>query len=249
VATTLGQILGVEQGVKASAERALTNAYHEMQRASQLTGISRTYEPKDDEGERLPAEQTLVQVRVLELIAAFIAALIEKFDIIAMKDRANTLARADVVLDDGTVILRDVPGVTLLFLEKQLVDLATFVRKIPTLEAGFRWTRDDTADAYVTEPPVVTVRTAKVPRNHVLAEATDKHPAQVQVFMEDVPMGYWTTRKYSGALPVMQVRKYMHRVEELQRAVRFARERANAQPVTEDKIGKAVFEYLFAETP
>ena len=46
-----------------------------------------------------------------------------------------------------------------------------------------------------------TLRTKKVPRNHVKAEATEKHPAQVEVYYEDVAVGYWTTVKFSGALP------------------------------------------------
>lgn len=69
-----------------------------------------------------------------------------------------------------------------------------------------------------------TVRTKKVPRNHVKAEATDKHPAQVDVYYEDVPVGYWTTVKFSGALPARRVNELLDRVEKLQQAVKFARE-------------------------
>jgi len=243
--TTLGQILGIEQGVKASAERAFTNAYHQLQRTAQMGGLSRTYEPKDDEGDRLPSEQTLVQIRVHEAIKDVIDNLTAKLDVVATKDDANTIARADVVMEDGTVLLEGVPGVTLLFLEKQLVDLLTFVRKIPTLEPGYMWTWDTATESYVTDPPVQTVRTNKVPKNHVLAGATDKHPAQVQVFMEDIPVGTWTTRKYSGAIPASELHTYIRRVEELQRAVRFARERANATVVVDRKIGKAFLEYVF----
>jgi len=85
------------------------------------------------------------------------------------------VARADVVID-GQTIATDVPVTYLLFLEKQLVDLHTFVKKLPVLDAAESWVRDDSTDSWRTEA-VRTIRTKKVPRNHVKAEATDKHPA------------------------------------------------------------------------
>ena len=86
---------------------------------------------------------------------------------------------------DGSTLLRDVPVSYLLFLEKQLVDLHTFVKKLPVLDAAESWTIDPSADCWRTEA-VRTMRTKKVPRNHVKAEATEKHPAQVEVYYEDV---------------------------------------------------------------
>jgi hypothetical protein len=240
----LNQILGVEQGVKARAERTLTDAYHTLQRADALAGIARTYRPKDDDGEQLPNESTLVQVRAAEVVDGVVDALARHFDVVATKDATNAVAKADVILEDGTVLLRDVPGVTLLFLEKQLVGLHTFVSKLPTLPPGSSWTRDDSTDTWVTEP-TETTRPKKLPRNHVLAEATDKHPAQVQVYNEDVVVGYWTTRKFSGALPVARVRTLQRRVEEMQRAVRRAREQANLADVVDVEIGKVFLEHLF----
>jgi hypothetical protein len=90
------------------------------------------------------------------------------------------------------------------------------------------------------------VRTKKVPRNHVKAEATEKHPAQVEVYHEDVVVGYWRTVKFSGALPAQRVNELLERVEKLQAAVKFAREDANGTEVTDQKPGKKVFDYLFA---
>ncbi len=57
------------------------------------------------------------------------------------------------------------------------------------------------------------------------AEATDKHPAQVGVYYEDVAVGFWRTVKFSGALPAKRVGELLERVEKLQQAVKFARER------------------------
>ena len=112
------------------------------------------------------------------------------------------------------------------------------------VDAAEAWTFDDSADCWKTEP-VRTNRTKKVPRNHVKAEATEKHPAQVEVYYEDVVVGYWTTVKFSGALPAKRVNELTDRVERLQRAVKFAREEANGVKVTDQRAGDAVFRYLF----
>ena len=73
------------------------------------------------------------------------------------------------------MLLSDVPVTYLLFLEKQLVDLHTFVRKLPVLDASETWAFDASADCWATEA-IQTVRTKKIPRNHVKAEATEHHP-------------------------------------------------------------------------
>ncbi|CAO0825095.1 putative protein OS=Streptomyces microflavus OX=1919 GN=Smic_16870 PE=4 SV=1 [Streptomyces microflavus] len=89
------------------------------------------------------------------------------------------------------------------------------------------------------------LRTKKVPRNQLKAEATEKRPAQVKVSYEDIPIGYWTTVKFSGALPARRVNELLDRIEKLQQAVKFAREEANGADVTDQRVGDAVFGYLF----
>ena len=208
-----------------------------------LHGISRTYQPRDDDGEVLPAESKLVQVRVSEGLASVSEALTELFDITLTKDRANQAACADVVID-GEVLVKDAPVSFLLFLEKQLGDMLGFVRALPTLDPGEKWDFDPNTDAYTTEV-VRTTRTKKVPRNHVKAEATEHHPAQVEVYYEDIVVGHWNTIKFSGAVPATRVQEIARRIELLQRAVKFAREEANSMEVEQYKVGERVLDYLF----
>ncbi|WP_344620071.1 hypothetical protein [Dactylosporangium salmoneum] len=241
--TKLNQIIAVEKGVKSRSFQDLTEAHHVLQKPALLAGISRTYRPKDEEGEQLPPESTRVQVKAEEVLRQTGTILTRLFDVTATKDWTNCVARADVVVD-GTPLLRDVPVSYLLFLEKQLADVLTFVRKLPVLDAAETWVYDASADTYATEP-TQTTRTKKIPRNHVKAEATEKHPAQVEVYYEDVVIGYWKTIKFSGALPAKRVNELVERVEKLQAAVKFAREEANAVEVVEQETGEKVFRYLF----
>ncbi|MBV1854496.1 DUF7873 family protein [Catellatospora tritici] len=240
----LNQIIAVEKGVKSRSFQDLTEAHHAVQKPALLSGISRTYQAKDEEGEQLPPESTRVQTRAEDVLRQISTTLTRLFDVTATKDATNCVARADVVVDDR-VLLSDVPVTYLLFLEKQLTDLHTFVKKLPVLDAAESWVFSDSADCWSTEP-VRTIRTKKVPRNHVKAEATEKHPAQVEVYYEDIAVGYWTTVKFSGALPAKRVSVLLDRVERLQQAVKFAREEANNAEAVDRHVGDKVFGYLFA---
>jgi hypothetical protein len=113
------------------------------------------------------------------------------------------------------------------------------------LDASETWTFDTSTDSWATEP-MQTSKTKKIPRNHVKAEATEHHPAQVEVYYEDVVVGNWRTVKFSGAMPATRVNELLERVEKLQQAVKFAREEANSIEVTDQKVGDKVFGYLFA---
>ena len=241
--TKLNQILAIEKGVKANTLRELTNVYQALQKSPSMTGISRTYKPKDDEGDKLPDEYTKVQVDAKDSVEQLSDILSRLFDVTAQKDWTNCAATASIVIDD-TVLVRDVPVTYLLFLEKQLADLHTVFKKLPVLDAGSDWSRDDNLGCYASKV-VQTTKTVKVPRNHVKAEATDKHPAQVEMYHEDVIAGYWSTTKLSGALPQSEINVLVDKVETLQEAVKFARETANSVDVVKtESVGSQIFNYL-----
>jgi hypothetical protein len=239
----LNQIIAVEKGIKSRSYGELTDAHQSLQKTALLAGIARNYQPKDEDGETYPPESTRVQMRAEEVLRQTAATLTKLFDVTATKDWANCTAKANVTVD-GRTLISDVPATYLLFLEKQLTDLHTLVSKLPVLDASETWVFDQAADCWATEP-VQTTKTKKIPRNHVKAEATEKHPAQVEVYYEDVVVGHWRTVKFSGALPATRIKELLDRVDKLQQAVKFAREEANNSEVTDVKVGEKVFDYLF----
>ncbi|MFI0404881.1 hypothetical protein [Actinomadura sp. 3N508] len=240
----LNQIIAIEKGVKSRAQRELADVLRVLQKPALLSGISRVYRPKDEEGETLPPESTKVQVKSEDALRDVAAALTRLFDVVATKDWANREARADVVVD-GRTIVAQAPVTYLLFLEKQLTELLALIDKLPVLDAAESWSYDESQDVWRTDP-VETSRTKKVPRAHVLYEATEKHPAQVETFTEDVIVGTWTKVAFSGALPARRVNELRDRVDKLQAAVKYAREEANAAEVDDRQVGEAVFAYLLA---
>src|SRR5262249_15962559 len=146
---------------------AFTQIYHTAQKAALFSGITRTYQPRDDDGEKLPSEATRVQLTANELITQAEDALTRLFDLIATKHRTNLGAVADVIIDDR-VLAEKVPVTYLLFLEKQLTDIGTFLMKLPLLDPAEVWHFDENTGAYATDP-VSTARSKKIPRNHVKA--------------------------------------------------------------------------------
>lgn len=243
--TKLNQIIAIEKGVKNDTHRDITNYHHQLQKTQLLSGISRTYRPKDDEGEKLPPESTKLQVNAQDALTTAVEAFAKLFAITLEKDGTNLHALADIVVD-GQVLLSDVSVPYLLFLEKHLTELKTVVAKLPILDPSETWQPDDTSGAWASAP-VETTRTKKIPRNHVKAEATDKHPAQVEMFFEDVVVGYWKTIKFSGAVHRKLVSDLLVKIEKVQKAVKFAREEANNTEVRVDgTTSRRILDYIFS---
>lgn len=239
----LNQIVAVVSGKKSDAEKAITEIYHKVQKDGLFAGISKTYSRLREDGEELPPERKLVQYRVSDAIREFRAAMTPVFDTTLTQDVGNTHAVASVELD-GKVIMKDVPVPHLLFLEKKLTDLSTFISKLPTLDPGQEWNFNSNSDCYETSP-IWRYHTRKEPRRFEKSAATDKFPAQVEVFHEDVNVGKWITVNQHGGIPAKDQRAMLGRVKSLLEAVKKAREAANLTEVDQQKSGEKIFDYVF----
>ncbi len=242
--TKLAQVLAIEKQVKTNSGQNLTNVYQALQKESLLNGITRTYRPSNDDGEKFPSEKQEVQLRVGKALDFIAVNLTPLYDVVAQKDAGNLAARADVVVD-GKTLLSNVPAVTLLYLEKQLVDIHTIVVKLPELPQTESWEYSENFDCYITKP-TETAKTKKIAKPFVKAEATKEHPAQVDVVHDDVLQGYWSTVKFSGAIPADRKRTLRERVEKLLIAVKFARQLANQAEAPKVSVGAELFNYLLA---
>lgn len=236
------QVLAQEKTVKPAANKARDEAYHLLQRESAFNGQSKRWEKINEESPVFPDEDVKVQAYVTDVLANAKASLIEWFNIEATKNETNGKARADIVVDNET-ILKDVCATTLLFLEQQVAHAITMLDKAPVLDDAVRWNRGDGGGPARSDVQR-TARTAKLQKPLVLYPATDKHPAQTQLITEDVIIGHWVTEKLSGALSRDQKTLRLERANKLLSAIREARSRANMTEATEVKVGKALFEYL-----
>lgn len=239
----LHQILAVEADIRNQTQKDLTTAHHGLQKVDMLKGQTRTYRPVDEAGAKLPPEGNLLQTRVPAVIKRTSEILTKMFDVVATRDFGNLDAVADVEID-GKVLLNQAPAVYLLWLEKKLVDLHTFVTKLPVLPADTEWEWDGAQNCYRARA-VETHRTNKIEDFKMIVPATEQHPAQVAKIVKDEVVGYWTTINFSGAIKAEEVEAMKDRVERLQIAVKFAREKANQVEVSQQKPGAAILGYVF----
>lgn len=242
--TLLNQVLAARDGLKSKTSRLVTDLHRLSQNETLLNGRVKTYRPKDEDGERYPPDSQPVQLRHADVLTTVSSELTKLFDAVLTVDVGNAEATASIVVPGRQdALLEDVPVTYLLFLEKQLVDLRTFVDKLPVLDPSVAWHQDPSTGDWRSED-VETVRTKKVPRNWVKAEATKEHPAQVEVYHEDVVVGYWTTTRLSGALPALEKTAIITRIDDLTTAVRYAREQANSRQVVDVHVAHKIFDYL-----
>lgn len=243
----LNQIIAIEKGIKSKTYSDISELNKAIQKPELFNGFSKTYQPKDDDdSEKLPPEKKRVQFVATEVIRSVERSMSELMDVTARKDWTNCVANADVVVD-GKTIFSGAPVSFLLFMEKQLTDLRTFVNNMPVLDDAENWTKDENSGLYKSEA-TQTHRTKKIAKPIVLYPATPEHPAQTQMVGEDVIAGFWVQVKQSGAMPKPDKERIFERVDKLLRAVKEARETANINDeVATPSVGSAVFGYLLEE--
>ena len=238
----LHQIVAVLSGKKTIYQKELTDIHHHV-KSDSVDGFIKSYVPHDEEDRDLPEVKSKgMAVNLKETISDIFSRYKEVTDLVSTQDRGNCEAMADVIVDD-VVILEDVPATTLLYLEQSLTDLRTFVEKLPVLNPIHSWAWDDKRDCYVTEP-VKTVRTVKTKKVIEKAKATDKHPAQVEVFDADVPAGTWSTVYTSTALPGSEKKQMLVKIEALRDAIKSARTNANCVDVQMTNYGDYIIDFI-----
>lgn len=240
----LNQIIAIEKGVKARAYSDLSQLNKTVQKPELFNGFTKTYQKKDEDGEDLASEQKRVQYVVSEVLRVVERTVGELLDVTARKDWTNCIAKANVVID-GQELFVGAPVSFLLFIEKQVTDLRTFIGNLPILDGADDWHKDANTGLYKAEP-VQTHRTKKVSKPIVMYPATPEHPAQTQLLTEDIIAGYWRQEKQSGAIPKVLREKLLERADKLLRAVKEARESANvAVEVETPNVSAAIFGFLF----
>ena len=241
----LNQVIAIEKGIKSKGNTEKSEFYKIAQKPALFSGFVKRYRPLNEQGEKFPDEKSKVQYTAQGLLTSIGSTLRALFDVEATKDYANCIARADVVVD-GRVLVEGSPATFLLYLDKELTDLATFAAALPTLSEDEDWTRDENAGIFKTDP-TTTHRTKKMQRPIVLYPATPEHPAQTQLVTDDELVGFWEQTKHSGALTVDEKKRLQARIQRLADAVKAAREQANMVEAKQQNVGAVLTGWLFGE--
>lgn len=172
--------------------------------------------------------------------------LVKHIDCVAQKETTNTIAKADVILPDGIVLLENIPASLLLTMENKLARIRKMYEEIPTLQPGIDWVPDTEMGKGVfrARNEEVKHKTEKVIQHKILVQPTDKHPAQVEKWTEDKPIGQYKTIRWSGMVSPAKKSQMLGKLDTLVNAFKQARMRANTAEVVKIDIGKRIFDYM-----
>jgi hypothetical protein len=244
---SLGQTVAVERGARQRIEKARTAIYHTITKHQLFSGFDRTHEPYQDELQQ-PGEEQRVQENATELICSLRKLYTEVIDITATRDFGNMHAFADVAVD-GEVLIERAPVHFLLWLENQLSDIYTNLRKFPAEDPKEEWRSGDSLPPGMKRTATVDTPSTKMVPKHLLSTSeSDRHPQQVlDKWQDHVRTGTWHKVSYTTALEPKLRDAMVDRVNSLRDAVKIAREKANQTGVEDIHIGAALVSYIFGE--
>lgn len=249
----LHELLAVETNLENQAAKCRTDLAATFEKKRHLFEEKRvTFKATAENSVPVTEAQSDIQSTVSKELDWLVPHLTKSLNASYQVAEANTIARADVVLEDdaGTVLLRGVPATALLELEKRMTELAGLVATIPTLDPakGFKLDTARAEGVYVARE-VEKTRTRKTKRVIVKYEATPQHPAQTELIDEDQAVGTIHEQEWSGLVTPARKAELINKVEMVGRAIRRARSRANEAEVdTSKKIASPLLGFIFNET-
>jgi len=190
-------------------------------------------------------EVTELTTTVDENVDYVVDALAEYYDVVLQKDLTNQKAVADIVIDDE-VLAYGVPSTFLLGMEKKLNGLRSLYEAIPTLQPGIKWDAAPSAGAGVFQSgnDVEQFKTKKDVDFKEISPATKEHKAQIAQYETVKNVGKYVTTKTSGMFTPLEKANRIAKLDKLLKAVRQARNRANATEVVSGKIGKTILDFI-----
>ena len=245
----LHELLPVESSHETQANKVKADLANTFEKKRHLFEEKRTvFTPSTEGAPAVTETQSDLNTTVTDQLEELTPFLVKSFDASFQVAVANTKAQADVVLDDGKVIVAAVPATALLELEKRVASVLELLKAIPTLDPAKGFTPDSqkAGKGVYKARDVRKVRTKKTFVPLVLFAATKEHPAQVKEGYEDLPIGIIAEQEWSGMLTPAEKSKLIDRAEEVCRAIRSARARANEQEVDKTaKIGAKLLKQIF----
>lgn len=243
----LHELLAAEGTAKAQADKCRSDLSNTFDKKRHLFGEKVvTFQPSAEGAKAVTEEQSDIQTTVpaeLKWVSDIWAKAIDAAYQIA---ESNMGARADVVLDNGDILLKNVPATALLELEKRASEIHALVSGIPTLDPAKGFKLDEARGAGIYKAREITkTRTQKTIVPIVKYEATKEHPAQVDLINKDVPVGTIQEQEWSGLITPAEKAELLSRAEELKRAFKTARARANEAPASKEKIADKLFKHVF----
>jgi len=239
--TQLHELIPIEVTRGKESKSVYEHVVNAMNDSKLIEGFRRRYEQRAEDGTEFPAENKAVQISFAQLFNSFIAREQAYINVVATKDKANSIACADVIIGDK-VLLTDMSAVTLIFLEKRIDNIIAMIQRAPVLDPAYEWTKS--GDIHISNE-VRTIREVKRPMHYVVFEPSEHcKNGQYEVINENVPVGEWVKTVVSGAMTYNDQLEMYNRLITLKEAIVTARQRANTQEVEQQKIADYLFNFI-----
>lgn len=243
----LHELLAVEGDLQGIAKKLMAETIKTFGKGEHFLGAHRRLEMFDAGAQdKVVADEYKEMVTTVpDKLDYLSTALVRYFDAVLQKERTNQTAVADLVVD-GQTLAASVPATFLLGMESRLRELRQVFEAAPTLAPGIAWEKDETLGkgVYRARNDDEKLKTAKTFQHKVLYEATDKHPAQIEKWEEQLPVGKYITSSTCGMFSPADKSAALGRLDNLIQAVKKARMKANMVDVVTDEIGTKLFGYI-----
>lgn len=245
----LHELLAVENDLDTTAKKVMNEAgVTFLKKQEHFLGYRkslRMFEEHRKQEEEAATESKALVTTVDDKLDYVFQSVIKYWDAILQKEATNQTAVADLVVD-GQVLVENAPATWLLGMESRLKALRQVYETIPTWAPGTDWVPapEQGKGIYKAAEPSKADKTEKVPAHKVLVPATEHHPAQIEKWVENVRVGVFTTEKWISSWSPAQKSEAMARVDNLIRAVKRARQRANNTPIVKKKAARMIVDYL-----
>lgn len=249
MATKLHELLAVETNYQNQAGKTRTELEKTFKDKRHLFEEKLvTFKAKEEGSQPVVEAQSNIQSSIKEEIEWISKILTKAYDASHQIDVANTVAKADLITEDGVTLLLSVPATSLLRLEHRLNELRDLVLSIPTLDPAKGFATDSARGKNIYKAREINAfRTRKEFKFTVMVPATKEHPAQIEKYHVDEPIGTIQGQEWSALITPATKADVLDRVDILIRAVKKARARANEQEVEvkDQKIGDKLLGYVF----
>lgn len=244
--TKLHEILAVENELQKKFKQSLDQTSKMFVQSPMLfMGTIRELITFVDDGKEYPVERQSMSATVGEVLDKTSESIIDYLNVMCQKESANQLAKADIIVN-GMVLESDVPATCLLGLETKMKEIRKMFQDIPTLNLSDEWEIDEVRGegVFKMKHDEKKLKTENTIQHKVLVEPTEHHPAQIEKWTEQVPVGTFVKKVWSGMLSPADKGYLLERVEEVYTAVRQARQRANCQEVSKNNVGSSLMSYI-----
>ena len=242
-------ILAIEKDIKTSAAKVISECSAVFNKSERFIETSKRYTPLNDADNDRPDEEFSPMVTTVDAKLTYVRPYVEKVvDVLLQKEATNQIAKANVILENGEIIAKDIPVSALLQYESIFADFRNQVlNTIPTNDPKINWTEStETGERIYVADTVETKRTIKV-QEFITLDVGEKFPKAIEKVSKDQVVGTWYKGQKSGMLSPYAKSQLLKRCDEVIEAIKKARAYANSTEVVNVKCAANIFDFIFGK--